>query len=207
MFLLGEILGHTGLFVHFTLSYPYSCWVSVPLFLPTYACLTSWPAILKRCVCVCVCVCVQRVCASMQPYMCACMRASMHVCVCAAAQREDVFEELLLIFWKRPATWLYFVHEIAVSISWSPQCSWIDLVMAETHPAQWVTLHNTKALFFREMWFADYLCMSAWVHECMCACVGASCKYLVHVCMCGWAYNYVLGFSQKPLSFSACGNH
>ena len=60
----------------------------------------------------------------------------------AAARRDDASEELLPTFWIRPATWLHFIHEIAVPISSSPQCSWWGLVLAETRPAQWVTLHN-----------------------------------------------------------------
>ena len=28
------------------------------------------------------------------------------------------------VLWIRPATWLHFVHEIALPIHWSPQCSW-----------------------------------------------------------------------------------
>ena len=51
----------------------------------------------------------------------------------------DAFEELLLTFWIRPATWLLFVHEIAVPISWSPQHSWWRLVLPKMHHAQWVT--------------------------------------------------------------------
>ena len=31
--------------------------------------------------------------------------------------------------------------------------------MAETRPAQWVTLHNIKACFIREMWFVDCSCI------------------------------------------------
>ena len=54
--------------------------------------------------------------------------------------------QLLPTIWLRPATWLHFVHEIAVPISWSPQPSWWGLVLAETHPAQWVTLHDMALL-------------------------------------------------------------
>ena len=45
-------------------------------------------------------------------------------------------------FWIRSVTWLHSVHDIAVPISLSPQCSWWGLVLAKTCPAQWVTLHN-----------------------------------------------------------------
>ena len=45
-----------------------------------------------------------------------------------AARRDDAFEELLPTFWIRPATWLHSVHEIAVPISRSLQCSWWGLV-------------------------------------------------------------------------------
>ena len=63
-----------------------------------------------------------------------------------AAWRDDAFEELLLAFWIGPATWLHFVHDIAVPISQSLQhCSWWGLVLAETHPVQRVTLHNIYA--------------------------------------------------------------
>ena len=47
---------------------------------------------------------------------------------------------VLCVSW--PATWLHFVHEIAVSIFWSFQCSWWDLVLAKTRPAQRVTLYD-----------------------------------------------------------------
>ena len=59
-----------------------------------------------------------------------------------AAWRDDAFEELPLVFWIRPATWLHFVHEITVPISRSLQHIWWGLVLAETHPVQRVTLHN-----------------------------------------------------------------
>ena len=38
------------------------------------------------------------------------------------------------------------------SITWSPQCSWWGLVLAEECHEQWVTL-------LREMWFVDWSCM------------------------------------------------
>ena len=61
-------------------------------------------------------------------------------------------------FWIRPATWLHFVHEIAVPNSRSPQHSWFK-VLAETHPAQWVICkHLGPFWFLREMWFVDCSC-------------------------------------------------
>ena len=33
------------------------------------------------------------------------------------------------------------------------------MVLAETRPAQWVTLHNISACFIREMWFVDCSCI------------------------------------------------
>ena len=62
---------------------------------------------------------------------------------------EQLHEETVLSkigvstdFWIRPATWLHSVHDMAVPISRSLQRSWWGLVLAETRPAQWVTLHN-----------------------------------------------------------------
>ena len=53
-------------------------------------------------------------------------------------------------FWIRPATWLHSVHDIAVPISRSPQCNWWGLALAETRPAQRVTLHNIYiGLFYK----------------------------------------------------------
>ena len=60
-------------------------------------------------------------------------------------------EELLLTFRISPAIWLHFMHEIVVTISLSPQHSWWGLVLAEMHPAQWMTL-LLGLFFFREMW-------------------------------------------------------
>ena len=59
-----------------------------------------------------------------------------------AARIDGAFEKHQPTFWIRPATWLHFVHEIADPISRSPQCNWWGLVLAETHPAQWVTLFD-----------------------------------------------------------------
>ena len=43
----------------------------------------------------------------------------------------------------RPATWLHFVHEVAVpSPSHPMQCSWWGLVLSTIHFVQWVSLHN-----------------------------------------------------------------
>ena len=72
-----------------------------------------------------------------------------------AAWRDSAFEESLSI---RLAIWLHFVHEIAAPISWSPQCSWWGLVLAEMHSAQWVALQHL-GLSLREMWFVDCSCM------------------------------------------------
>ena len=41
-----------------------------------------------------------------------------------------------------------------------PQCSWWGLVLAETHPAQWVTLYNT----FRPIFKGDVVC---WLFTCI----------------------------------------
>ena len=73
---------------------------------------------------------------------------------------EPGFEaELLPAFWIKPATWLHFVHEIAVPIFWSPQCCWWALVLAEMCTVQWATLECLYAGFFlREMWFVDCPC-------------------------------------------------
>ena len=67
----------------------------------------------------------------------------------AAAQRDDAFEDSILTFWIRPAIWLHSVHEIAVSISWSPQHSWWGLVLAETCSAGngWLCMLTSRAIF------------------------------------------------------------
>ena len=62
-------------------------------------------------------------------------------------QREE-----LSVAWISPATWLYFAHEIAVSIFHSLQCR----VVAETH--QLLGWHNTRPAFlFRETWFTYWM--------------------------------------------------
>ena len=53
--------------------------------------------------------------------------------------KRQYFRGFSTTFWIRPATWLHSMHEIAVSISRSPQRSWWGLVLAETWPARWVT--------------------------------------------------------------------
>ena len=56
------------------------------------------------------------------------------------------FEEFLPVALIKSATWLHFVHEMAVLIFQSPQNSY--MVLAEMHPAQWVTLHKIRPTFF-----------------------------------------------------------
>ena len=80
-----------------------------------------------------------------------CAYASTHVMITVtcihfrrtAVQRGTTFEEFLPVFIS-PATWLHFVHEIAVPTSQSPQHSWRVYyeVLAKTRSAQWVTLLN-----------------------------------------------------------------
>ena len=49
------------------------------------------------------------------------------------------------------------MHALAVPIS---QSVTRGLALAETHPAQWVTVHNMfLGLVFREVWFSDCLCL------------------------------------------------
>ena len=71
--------------------------------------------------------------------------------------KNGAFKELLLI---RPATWLHFVHEIAVPISQSPQRNWWGLVLAKTCPVRWVTLCNIQIYFLGR-------CGSLIVHTCV----------------------------------------
>ena len=52
---------------------------------------------------------------------------------------EQLRKEMVLLgsltnSWIRPAAWMHFVHDMAVPISRSPQCSWWGLVLAETCP-------------------------------------------------------------------------
>ena len=58
--------------------------------------------------------------------------------------------------WISSATQVQFGQEIAVPISQSPQGSWWGLVLAETGPVQWVTLHYIWAR-----------CSSLIVHVCL----------------------------------------
>ena len=51
-------------------------------------------------------------------------------------------------------TWLNFVHEMAVPISRSPQCSWWGLVLVEKRPS---LTSIYRPISFREMWFIDWL--------------------------------------------------
>ena len=88
-------------------------------------------------------------------HTCSCVPSRSHVFVCPltltrvhkqtcrphqlhTCQRASVFRELLSTFQIRPATWLRLVP-----ISQSSQCSWWGLVLAKTHPAQWVTLASS----------------------------------------------------------------
>ena len=53
----------------------------------------------------------------------------------------------------QPASYLHLNHKVCTNkLFMSPQHSWWGLVLVETCPAQWVTLHN---IFLREMWFFD----------------------------------------------------
>ena len=50
-------------------------------------------------------------------------------CACASITRDDYNRYAWSFGW--PATWLHFVHEITVFISWSPKHSWWGLVLTE----------------------------------------------------------------------------
>ena len=64
-----------------------------------------------------------------------------------AAQRYVVFKGSLLVVWIRPATWLHFVHEIAVPISQSSHCSWWDLIDISRNTSCTVaTIHSLFSL-------------------------------------------------------------
>ena len=81
------------------------------------------------------------------------------------AQRDGAFKDLLPIFWIRPATWLHYAHEVAVSISWSLQCSWWGLALAETRQLCSGWLCVTSRPIFMEMWFADSShIVCSWLH-------------------------------------------
>ena len=62
--------------------------------------------------------------------------------------KRQCFRGVSTNFWIRPVTWLHSVHDIAVPIPRSPQCSWQGLVLAEMRPAQWVTLQHL-GLFYK----------------------------------------------------------
>ena len=64
---------------------------------------------------------------------------NVHICQLCVQGKCSAEHYICII---RTDTWLHSVHGIAVPISRSPQCSWWHLVLAETHPAQWVTLRN-----------------------------------------------------------------
>ena len=118
--------------------------------------------------------------------------------------KRRYFEELILpVVW--PATWLYFMHEIADSISWSPQCSWQGLVLAKTCPAQWVTLHNNLGL---------PLCLGRFTSLIVQAPIGRRyfrCSVFACVCTC-WVnivitHNVVTPSLLSQLAYIVCFEH
>ena len=59
--------------------------------------------------------------------------------------------------WIRPPTWLPFVHEIATSISWSPQQGWWGWYwLKHVLHSGWLCVTSQACFFFfKEMWFID----------------------------------------------------